>query len=134
MKGAYVLILKLMKNSKIKIGKLGIMNFKKGYYCYVGSALGKSINLENRVRRHKKLIRNKIGKAKWHIDYFLKNLNVLLEGVILFPGKNECEISKFFEEHADKTISKFGSTDCRKCEGHFHYFKNIKKILSLLGR
>jgi len=39
MKGAYCLVIELKKNSSIKIGALGTIKFKKGLYCYVGSAL-----------------------------------------------------------------------------------------------
>lgn len=49
MKGCYCLIIKLEKNEKIKIGKLGSINFKKGHYVYVGSAMN---SLESRLKRH----------------------------------------------------------------------------------
>ena len=130
MKGSYMLIIRVKKDSKIEIGKLGKLNFKKGFYCYVGSALGKSMSLENRVRRHFR----KEKKIKWHIDYLLANKNVSIEGVILFPSKKrmECFLSRKIEKRADETVSKFGSSDCN-CKGHLHYFKNRKKLLSVLN-
>ena len=48
MKGSYCLIINVEKDTKIKIGKkLGIINFKKGCYVYVGSAMN---SLESRVK------------------------------------------------------------------------------------
>lgn len=50
MKGCYCLIIKLSNNSKIKIGKkLGKLDFTKGHYVYVGSAMN---SLESRIKRH----------------------------------------------------------------------------------
>jgi Uri superfamily endonuclease len=40
MKGCYCLIIKLNNDRTVKIGKkLGKIEFKKGYYVYVGSAM-----------------------------------------------------------------------------------------------
>lgn len=50
MKGSYCLIINIKKDTEIKIGKkLGFINFKKGCYVYVGSAMN---CLEYRVKRH----------------------------------------------------------------------------------
>ncbi|MCD6371472.1 MAG: GIY-YIG nuclease family protein [Candidatus Aenigmarchaeota archaeon] len=130
MKGAYVLIVEVRKNLRKKIGKLGILRFKKGSYCYVGSGLGKALSLENRLKRH---LRKK-KKLKWHIDYLLSSPYVIVKGFVIFPSekKNECLISKEIEKYADETIRNFGSSDC-KCKGHLHYFKNEEKVLKLFG-
>jgi len=127
MKGTYVLITKLKEDSRIRIGKLGVINFPKGYYCYVGSALGKSINLENRIGRHKKLNKKKKGRLKWHIDYFLVNPNTSIFNIITINSdeRRECDISRKLERFADKSINGFGCSDCN-CKSHFHYFENKK--------
>jgi len=125
MKGTYILITRLKGDSKIKIGKLDIINFLKGYYCYIGSALGKSINLENRISRHQRLNRKKTGKLRWHIDYFLTHPDVDIIKINKIPGdkKIECNISDLIKEFAEKSIIGFGCSDC-KCKSHFHYFNN----------
>jgi len=125
MKGSYILVIKLKEDSEIKIGSLGLISFPRGYYCYVGSALGNIINLENRVGRHKKLNREKEGKLHWHIDYFLVNPNALIIQIVMIKNEKrmECEISKKLEKIAKKSIQGFGSSDC-KCKSHFHYFDN----------
>lgn len=128
MEGAYIIISKLTKESKIKIGKLDIIDFEDGYYCYVGSACGGSANIENRTNRHKRLAAEKKGKLRWHIDYFLTNLNVSIIDVKTMENGDECKLSKSLERVADKTIRGFGSSDCKVgCTGHLHYFKNISK-------
>ena len=55
MKGTYILVIRLFEDSKIKIGSIGKLDFFKGYYLYLGSAMGNkgSTTLENRVKRHK---------------------------------------------------------------------------------
>ncbi|GAH32305.1 unnamed protein product [marine sediment metagenome] len=132
MKGTYVLALQLKKDSRIKIGKLGILGFPKGNYCYVGSAFGKTVNLENRIKRHKKLNKSKKGKLKWHIDYFLTNPNVSVKKTFVFNNKKiECKTSQMLERNAKMSVKKFGCSDC-KCKSHFHYFnnKNYEKLLT----
>ena len=69
MKGCYCLIIILNTPSKIKIGKLGKIDFNEGYYVYVGSAMN---YLESRINRH---LRSK-KKLHWHIDYLLKKAKI----------------------------------------------------------
>jgi Uri superfamily endonuclease len=123
MKGSYVLVAELKSNQKMKIGKLGEILFPKGYYCYVGSALGNSTSLENRLKRHKKLSESKKGKLHWHIDYFLVNPEVEIIKTVKIPGKKrlECKIAKKIKNHSRDFIRNFGCSDC-KCDSHFYFF------------
>lgn len=118
MKGSYCLIMKLKNNSKIKVGKLGKLNFEKGYYVYVGSALN---SLESRVKRH--LSSNK--KLHWHIDYFLMYAKILEIIAAISNKRIECEIAKYLNNYA-VSIENFGSSDCN-CPSHLFYFKNFEK-------
>ena len=131
MMGTYVLVAQLKKYSRMRIGKLGNLIFPKGYYCYVGSAFGKVMSLENRIKRHKKLDKDKKGKLKWHIDYFLTNPNASIKKIVTFNGKKiECKISRMLEKHAQLPINGFGCSDC-KCKSHFYYFgeESCEKLL-----
>ena len=69
MKGCYCLTIHLKNAKKIKVGKLGMINFKKGYYVYVGSAMN---SLESRLKRHlsedKKLLCNIINNCLKYIS------------------------------------------------------------------
>lgn len=104
--GGYCLIMRLNKNKAIKIGKLGKIGFKKGYYIYVGSG-GFA-----RVRRH--LSREK--KLKWHIDYFLIEAKII--DVIYI--KDECNVARQLAKRFP-SITGFGCSDC-SCKSHLFYF------------
>lgn len=124
-KGGYILLLRLKKDSEIRIGRLGMIRFDSGYYAYIGSAMG---GLRQRISRH---LRNE-KQLHWHIDYLLKKVRV--ENVIICQSeeKKECNIaSEVGKEY--KVINKFGSSDC-KCPGHLYYspFDFGKKIMSKL--
>ena len=112
----YCLIIKLNRKSRIKIGKLGEMDFKKGYYVYVGSALN---SIDSRIRRHL----SKEKKLFWHIDYLLNSLNSTVSEVILerSPEKWECNVA-FEISNKGTPIERFGCSDC-KCGSHLFYFE-----------
>ncbi len=118
-KNSYLLLIRCKRDIKLSVGKLGKINFKKGYYVYVGSApLNK---LFKRVQRH--FLKNK--RKFWHIDFITSLKEFEIENV--WVSKNtECEISrKFLKDLRLKVVKeKFGSSDC-KCKTHF--FKVDKK-------
>ncbi len=131
MNGAYVLVLKLNSRKRIKIGSLNLVEFDKGIYCYVGSALG-SWSIEKRCERHLK--RKK--KSRWHIDYLRRKSDIV--GIFAFPSKSkiECEIAKAILKSADSYIHKFGSSDC-DCISHLFYFRNnesLSRISSIFSK
>ncbi len=109
MKGTYCLLINVKKDSKIKIGKLGRLNFKKGYYVYVGSALS---SLDKRIERH--LSNNK--KKHWHIDYLLMNKNSEIKKIFYKKAKKECEFANQIKKFGIG-IKNFGGSDC-KCGSH----------------
>jgi Uri superfamily endonuclease len=120
-KGVYLLLINLKKNSRIKIGKLGKITFPKGFYVYVGSALN---SLQARVARH--LSSEK--KLRWHIDYLLASPNAEVEMVITRQTEKriECKVNEIIQKFG-KPVEKFGSSDC-KCKSHLTYFKELGEI------
>ena len=116
----YCLLIKLNQNSTIKIGKLGELDFKKGYYVYVGSALN---SIDGRIRRH--LSQEK--KIFWHIDYLLAAPDSKVNEVILERSskKWECNIAMEISKKG-LPLNKFGCSDC-KCNSHLFYFENNKE-------
>jgi len=126
MKGSYLLIIKLENDARIPIGKLGELEFNRGFYVYVGSALN---GLEQRIQRH--LRENK--KTHWHIDYFLKHATVSDVFYKENEIKEECIIAKKLGEKLS-SISGFGCSDC-KCKSHLFYWscKEVKQVIDRLN-
>ncbi len=117
-KGGYLLFIFLNRNRKIRIGKLGIISFKKGHYCYVGSALN---NLDKRVSRHK----SSDKKIHWHIDYLLQFAEIIRVRKIKTDKRVECaearKLAKTYEP-----VKGFGCSDC-SCKSHLFYL--AKKLI-----
>jgi|Deesub1362A_J573_1020465.scaffolds.fasta_scaffold00016_129 Uri superfamily endonuclease len=112
MKGIYILITYLEKNSEIVIGRLGKLTLKKGFYLYVGSAMN---SLEGRIKRHFSVKK----KVYWHIDYLLKNAKPLYVVIIETEENLECTLAKKLKERFIE-INRFGSSDCL-CVSHLFY-------------
>lgn len=121
MKGSYCLIIKLDKKKTIRIGKkLGEIQFKKGHYVYVGSAMN---SLESRINRH--LSDEK--KLHWHVDYLLENAEITDVIYNESTQKIECELSKCISNETNG-VKDFGCSDC-SCESHLYYFKNRNEAI-----
>jgi len=120
MKGIYLLMIKVKKSIKQKIGKLGEIKFDKGDYIYVGSAQS---GIEKRIKRHLK----KRKKKFWHIDYLLTNRDVAINKIYYKEGKKEeeCKTAEELSKNGEP-IAKFGCSDCN-CKSHL--FKiNLSEI------
>jgi Uri superfamily endonuclease len=117
LKGTYCLFIDLNHNECIKIGKKGYIQFKKGCYIYVGSALN---SLEGRIRRH--LRQNK--KMHWHVDYLLNSPNTQVTDVFYSDDgvKHECDLVAQIAPKGEE-IKGFGCSDCN-CTAHLFYFQN----------
>jgi len=133
MKGTYIIAIYVLENSIIKIGALGEIEFLKGYYLYIGSAMGNkgSTTLENRVKRH--VSNSKDKKIFWHIDYLLTNQNCVITRLYLIPSlkRLECIIANDISLISDQLIKNFGSSDC-DCLSHLYYFQNLIDLSQIL--
>ncbi len=125
-KGSYLLILKLNTEESLKVGALGTLSFKPGYYIYTGSALN---GLMHRIKRHFR----KEKRLRWHIDYLTMVADEIF--AIAIPGDKrlECELANKLSEIFEG-IKSFGCSDCN-CETHlFYYSKNPEKIIETMLR
>jgi len=109
-RGSYIIVLRLDQKANIEIGKLGKVNFPKGYYLYVGSAMK---NLTRRIERHRRILKNKF----WHIDYLREQSTFCTAIPIRSSNDWECEIAKSARKIADWQIESFGCSDC-SCSSH----------------
>ncbi|MBN2251402.1 MAG: GIY-YIG nuclease family protein [Candidatus Altiarchaeota archaeon] len=117
MKGAYILYIELERDEIIRIGALGNVSFKKGFYAYAGSGMG---GLEARVMRH--LRRGK--KLHWHIDYLLEKAKVRVVYIRPSGRREECEIARMFASRF-QCVPGFGCSDCR-CKSHLFYSGSLE--------
>ncbi len=86
---------------ELKVGALGRIKFRPGYYTYVGS--GRK-GLAARIRRH----RRKNKKLRWHIDYLLEVAEI--EQVWLCP-EDEKELVKKIASWLRPAVKGFGASD-----------------------
>lgn len=133
MKGTYIIVAYLLDNSRISIGSLGEIDFVKGSYLYIGSAMGNkgSMTLENRIKRHISNLNDK--KIFWHIDYLLKNKKCVITHIYLIPSimRLECIISEEISNNSDNLVRDFGSSDCR-CPSHLYYFHEFRGLNQII--
>jgi len=120
LKGTYCIIIHLIRNTTIEVGKKGNITFNRGYYVYIGSALN---SLESRLKRH--LSSNK--KLFWHIDYLLASSNAKIIDIVFAvdDGKWECHLALEIAKKGVE-IRAFGCSDC-KCSSHLYQFNEIEK-------
>ena len=104
----------------LSVGELGKVDFKPGYYAYIGSAFG---GLEKRVNRH---LREE-KKIHWHIDHLLIHARAV--DVVAAPSeeRKECDVSNELAKGLP-SIKGFGSSDC-KCESHLFYSPDSNELL-----
>jgi Uri superfamily endonuclease len=121
-KGVYVLILELGKDTRVRIGALGAKAFQKGKYLYVGSAQN---NLDQRVQRHLK----KKKRLFWHIDYLLDHEAAAIVKVLykLADKAEECRLADEISKHGT-AIDGFGCSDCH-CKSHLFLVKKEEFLL-----
>lgn len=119
MKGIYALIIYVSKEKNVRVGSLGLLTFKRGFYVYVGSAQN---NLERRITRHF----DKSKRVFWHIDYLLKDEDAEIVNVLFKRAsrEEECHLALALSSSYEP-IKGFGSSDC-KCQSHLFRIDDYK--------
>ena len=128
MKGSYFLVIRLEEGRRIRT-KGKTFELKPGYYVYVGSAMN---SLEKRVARHFR--REK--RLHWHIDYLLKEAELLRAYLIPSEVKLEEELSREVSRFGEP-VPGFGAGDVR-VSTNLYRFENepdevLTRILDKLG-
>jgi len=114
MKGAYLLFLHVKHDVRVRVGASKVLNLRKGYYVYVGSALN---SLEDRLARHFRRRKNR----RWHVDYLTSSCNVSVEFAVIIPSgrRLECVLSRRLSRCASP-VPGFGNSDCKVCPSHLY--------------
>jgi Uri superfamily endonuclease len=110
--GSYILLIELSQSQKIVVGALGAITFPRGFYAYVGSAMG---GLKSRINYH---LREK-ESPHWHIDYLLKRAQVIQVIFCEMEERVECALAQTLAEGLISAPG-FGCTDC-KCRSHLYF-------------
>jgi sugar fermentation stimulation protein A len=108
--GCYIVLMKLTRDRNLKIGSLGTVRFRKGFYLYAGSAKN---NLTQRIARH----RSRRKKLFWHIDYLREHADFCTAMPVRASVDLECELADALQGMASWSIPCFGSSDC-SCGSH----------------
>ncbi|MEM4728571.1 MAG: GIY-YIG nuclease family protein [Thermoplasmata archaeon] len=126
-RGCYILLIRVPRPLRVRVGALGKISFAPGSYAYVGSAMG---GLSARLSRHFRKRRNK----RWHIDYLLDSAK--LDGATIFPSTDrlECALAEAVSFIPGVVgVKGFGSSDCG-CPAHLFFLRNtsIGEFLSAI--
>jgi Uri superfamily endonuclease len=122
--GTYVLVIELVRDTDLRVGRLGVVAFPRGYYCYVGSALGPGgwrARLARHLRQQKKL--------HWHIDYLLRQALVVESWSAPSAARLECIWARALLRLPGATVPVrgFGSSDCH-CPAHLVRFASAPSL------
>ncbi len=130
--GAYILLIRVEDPVSIPIGKLGDIDFKRGWYTYVGSAMGQTAtSLHHRVRRHFAPATQK--RLHWHVDYLLTSANCKVLGAVIVRStlKLECLLVPVIQFMGGQPWgTRFGASDCSTCASHLLFFHTLGTDLS----
>jgi Uri superfamily endonuclease len=116
--GTYVLVMAVDSDALITVGRAGSALFARGYYAYVGSALG---GLRGRLRRYVEGPR----RPHWHIDYLLALARPVEIWYREGSERLECAWATRLREvdGLSPTPFRFGASDCH-CATHLFFGPN----------
>ncbi len=107
-KGTYILVLRAERRTTITVGRLGRLAVKRGYYLYVGSALGPG-GLGARIAHHA----GSAARPHWHIDYLRRAARPVEVWFTLSGKKMEHEWARalFACPSLEAALKGFGASD-----------------------
>lgn len=115
-RGSYLVVLEVEGAMNLKVGALGDVRFRRGFYVYVGSAMA---NLGKRIERH----RRKRKRFHWHIDSLRDQATFVDALPIRASERLECDLANAMRALSEWSIPAFGSSDC-SCESHLFGFRS----------
>ncbi len=126
--GIYVLIVRILTTTHLRVGSLGVVEVPEGYVVYVGSAWGFG-GLKSRLSRHVR--RDKA--IKWHIDYITCSHFARVEAIVYAEyARRELEhvLAMEFSKLFKPLTRGFGSSDCRCIAHAFVAGQDLEQILA----
>lgn len=130
--GTYLLILEAARSLSIRVGRLGTLAVRPGFYLYVGSAFGPG-GLKARVERHLRADK----RLHWHIDHLRRAAEIVDVWWSCDPRPREHEWAGRLSSWAGLAtpMPGFGASDCR-CPTHLFFARErvSEKSFRALGR
>jgi len=122
--GVYALVIGVPGRREVRVGALGTLSMRRGYYTYVGSARGAG-GVRARVGRH--LRSNKT--MRWHIDYLTAESSVTEVWLAMGDEPLEHRIADVLRgmSGSGNEVRGFGCSDCR-CGSHLFWFEKVPKF------
>jgi Uri superfamily endonuclease len=116
--GTYALVLACRRTGTVRIGRLGTMQLREGFFVYVGSAFGAG-GLEARVRHHLR----PAARPHWHIDYLRAACDLVEVWYTTDAARHEHGWARTMARlpGARVPLPGFGSSDC-DCTAHLFAF------------
>lgn len=116
--GTYALVLRSDFDASIRIGRLGDLTLRAGYYVYVGSAFGPG-GVRARLGHHLRLA----PRPHWHVDHLRARTSPVEAWYSHDSTPREHEWSHILSQipRSSVPLSGFGSSDC-SCIAHLLSF------------
>ncbi len=109
-RGAYLLLMRVGGPKRIRVGRLGKLDFQAGWYVYVGSAgRGLSARLARHLRKRKRF--------HWHVDFLRQQAVEVLGLPIRSSRREECAVAEALSAILVPHSPGFGCSDC-SCRTH----------------
>ena len=127
--GTYALVLSCSRTEVVQIGKLGPLELQRGFYVYVGSALGPG-GVQARVAHHQRISR----RPHWHIDYLRPHARIDRVWYSHQGVRREHQWARAIGSlrRASVPLTGFGSSDCG-CISHLFFFTRRPSFKEFAG-
>jgi Uri superfamily endonuclease len=122
--GTYALVLRCTRSVVVRVGRLGSMRTRPGFYVYVGSAFGPG-GVRARVERHAR----RSGRPHWHVDHLRPVTRLREVWHSHDPLRREHDWARGVGsmQCAETELRGFGSSDCA-CPAHLFFFRERPSV------
>lgn len=122
--GTYALVLRASRGGVARVGRLGPLTVRRGFYVYIGSAFGPG-GLRARVRHHLRPAR----RPHWHLDYLRQVVRISEVWHSRDSENREHLWAALLGQTAGCSVParRFGASDCQ-CESHLFFFESRPSV------
>jgi Uri superfamily endonuclease len=123
-------VLESVSKSRVRIGALGWLRLRPGFYIYVGSGFGPG-GVRARVRRHLRAS----GQTHWHVDHLRPYCRPveLWYSLDTIPREHLWAATLADVRESSIPLRRFGASDCR-CHSHLFLFPRRPMLASFRRR